>query len=78
MAKLPYTYTICPPGPEPKQHTASCPEMGLLLRNSPDGDLTIKNRGEAWQSWRNNLQAEPFEDALRRLIAEARAKWDKP
>jgi hypothetical protein len=52
--------------------------MGLLLRNSPDGDLTIKNRGEAWQSWRNNLQAEPFEDALRRLIAEARAKWDKP
>jgi len=78
MAKLPYTYTICPPGPEPKQPTASCPEMGLLLRNSPDGDLTIKNRGEAWQSWRNNLQAEPFEDALRRLIAEARAKWDKP
>jgi uncharacterized lipoprotein YddW (UPF0748 family) len=52
--------------------------MGLLLRNSPDGDLTIKNRGEPWQAWRNNLQAEPFEDALRRLIAEARAKWDKP
>ncbi len=78
MAKLPYTYTICPPGPEPKQPTASCPEMGLLLRNSPDGDLTIKNRGEPWQAWRNNMQAEPFEDALRRLIAEARAKWDKP
>jgi hypothetical protein len=51
--------------------------MGLLLRNSPDGDLTIKNRGEMWQSWRNNLKAQPFEDTLRQLIAEARAKWDK-
>ena len=42
MAKLPYTYTICPPGPEPKRFTASCPEMGAALMGGDD--LTIDQR----------------------------------
>jgi hypothetical protein len=55
MAKLPYTYTICPPGPEPKQFTASCTEMGALLKSSPDGNLTINQRRKAvWDAWSGN------------------------
>lgn len=42
MAKLPYTFTICPDGPEPKRFTASCPEMGAALMNGDD--LTIDQR----------------------------------
>ena len=41
MAKLPYTYTICPDQEAPAQFTASCADMGELLRHSPNGDLTI-------------------------------------
>ncbi len=78
MAKLPYTYTICPPGPEPKQPTASCPEMGVLLKNSQKGDLTINNRGEHWQSWSNKpLQAKPFEDRLREMLDSFKANEAK-
>lgn len=74
MAKLPYTFTICPDGPEPKQPTASCVEMGELLKNSINGDLTINNRGVRWESWTNApLQAEPFEDRLRQLLKEKNA-----
>lgn len=76
MAKLPYTYTICPPGPEPKKPTASCPEMGELLRNSPNGDLTINNRMPIWQSWTNKpIQAKPFEDRLSEMLAKAEAQF---
>ena len=46
--KLPYTYTICPPGPEPVRYTAGCVEMGVLLKNSPNADLTIDERRELW------------------------------
>jgi hypothetical protein len=42
MAKLPYTFTICPPGPEPKRFTASCPQMGAMLMGGDD--LTIDQR----------------------------------
>lgn len=42
MAKLPYTFTICPDGPEPKRFTASCPEMVVALMNG--NDLTIDQR----------------------------------
>ena len=42
MAKLPYTYTICPDGPEPKRFTASCAEMGAALKGGDD--LTIDQR----------------------------------
>jgi hypothetical protein len=42
MAKLPYTFTICPDGPEPVRYTASCPEMVVALMNGDD--LTIDQR----------------------------------
>jgi hypothetical protein len=66
MAKLPYTYTICPPGPEPKQFTASCTQMGQLLKDSPNGDLTIdQRRGGAWQSWDGRrLEIAPLEEIV--------------
>ena len=69
MAQLPYTYTICPPQEEPKRFTASCKEMGVLLQNSPDGNLTIDDRRNGlWQSWEGKgVAAEPFEDTLRRI-----------
>jgi hypothetical protein len=55
MAKLPYTYTICPDQEAPKTFTASCREMGELLMNSPDGDLTINQRRTvAWDAWSGN------------------------
>jgi hypothetical protein len=70
MAKLPYTYTICPPQEEPKRFTASCKEMGELLQNSPDGNLTIDDRRNGlWESWEGKgVAAEPFEDTLRKII----------
>lgn len=71
MAKLPYTYTICPPGPEPKQFTASCVYMGELLKNSIDGDLTINNRGAWWESWTNKpMESAPIEDMLAEMLKE--------
>lgn len=42
MAKLPYTYTICPDGPEPQRFTASCAAMGAALTYGCD--LTIDQR----------------------------------
>jgi len=69
MAQLPYTYTICPPQEEPKRFTASCKEMGILLQNSPDGNLTIDDRRNGlWQSWEGKgVAAEPIEDTLRKI-----------
>ena len=55
MAKLPYTYTICPDQESPKNFTASCKDMGVLLMNSPDGDLTINQKRIAtWDMWSGN------------------------
>jgi len=55
MAKLPYTYTICPDQEAPKQFTASCKDMGELLRHSPNGDLTINQKRTAtWDMWSGN------------------------
>jgi hypothetical protein len=69
MAKLPYTYTICPTQEAPKRFTASCKEMGVLLRNSPDGDLTIDDRRNGlWESWEGKGVREPIEDRLHNLI----------
>jgi hypothetical protein len=42
MAQLPYTFTICPDGPEPTRYTASCPEMVVALMGGDD--LTIDQR----------------------------------
>lgn len=64
MAKLPYTITICPDQEPPKRFTASCREMGELLKNSPNGNLTINNR-VIWDSWTNRpLQPASIEEML--------------
>ena len=69
MAKLPYLYTICPTQVAPKRFTASCKEMGVLLRNSPDGDLTSDDRRNGlWGSWEGKGVVEPIEDRLQKLI----------
>lgn len=55
MAKLPYTFTICPDQEAPKNFTASCVEMGRLLKGCPDGDLTINQKRTAtWDMWSGN------------------------
>jgi len=74
MAKLPYTYTICPDQEEPKKFTASCAEMGRLLRNSINGDLTIDDRRNGlWESWEGKgVAAMPFEDGIKAVIKNTR------
>ena len=74
MAKLPYTYTVCPTQEDPKQFTASCSEMGLLLKGSINGDLTIDDRRNgAWQAWDGKgVAAIPFEEAIRAITKEKR------
>ena len=42
MAKLPYTFTICPPNEAPKQFTAMAPQLINALRHT--NDLTIDQR----------------------------------
>ena len=69
MAKLPYTYTICPDQEAPKNFTASCREMGELLRHSPDGDLTInQKRIGMWESWLGGGVDAPIEEKLHALV----------
>ena len=75
MAKLPYTFTIVPPNdpPEPK-FTASSKEIGRLLKNSPNGDLTInQTRNTLWQSWTEDVSAKPLELRIREMC-EAKLK----
>lgn len=74
MDKLPYTYTICPPGPEPERFTAGCREMGQLLKNSPDGNLTInQNRTATWDAWSGNHMGY-IEEMLQEMAAAVKAK----
>ena len=49
MAKLPYTFTICPDGPEPepKKWTATTPQLLFMLRDGPR-DLTINQAEHIW------------------------------
>jgi len=70
MAKLPYTFTVCPPDEAPKQITASCSEIVRLLATSINGDLTIDDRRNGlWQSWeRGWIVSTPFEERMHALI----------
>ena len=71
MAKLPYTFTVCPPDEAPKQFTASCAEIGRLLKTSINGDLTIDvRRNDMWQSWGRSAVGPNIEDCLHALIKE--------
>jgi hypothetical protein len=69
MAKLPYTFTICPDQEAPKNFTASCAEMGVLLKGSPDGDLTINQKRLAvWDSWTGGGVDAPIEEKLHNML----------
>jgi hypothetical protein len=68
MAKLPYTWTICPDQEAPTNFTASCAEMGRLLKDSPDGNLTInQKRLGMWDSWSGGGVGIPIEDMLQAM-----------
>ena len=74
MAKLPYTYTICPDQEAPKQFTASCAEMGKLLKNSINGDLTINQTKRAtWDAWSGNHMGF-VEDVLHAMATQPKEK----
>lgn len=61
MAKLPYTITICPDEPNPKQFTALTPSVVRALRYT--NDLTIDQRQYMWPSTSSD-----FEGKLRELV----------
>ena len=74
MAKLPYTFTICPDQEAPKSFTASCKEMGRLVMNSPDGDLTINQKRIAtWDAWSGNHMGF-IEEKLQEMFQKLREK----
>ena len=74
MAKLPYTYTICPTQEAPKTFTASCAEMGRLLQGSPDADLTINQRRTVvWDMWSGNHMGH-IEEALHEMVQKRKSK----
>ena len=65
MAKLPYTFTICPPNDAPKQFTAASPQMLMMVKQSLNGDLTIdQRRNGAWQSWEGRPMGASIEDLM--------------
>ena len=68
MSKLPYTFTVCPPDEAPKQFTASCAEIGRLLKHSINGDLTIDVRRN--DMWGRSTVGPNIEDRLHALIKE--------
>lgn len=68
MAKLPYAFTVCPPDEAPKQITASCAEIGRLLKTSINGDLTIDVRRN--DMWGRSTVGPNIEDRLHALIKE--------
>lgn len=47
MAKLPYTFTVCPDEPAPKNWTATTPQLLSMLRDGPR-DLTINQAEHIW------------------------------
>lgn len=72
MAKLPYTFTICPDNEAPKRFTAASAEMLMLVKQSVNGDLTIDDRRNGlWQSWeRGGITSVSIEDRLHDLVKE--------
>lgn len=53
MAKLPYTITICPDEPNPKQYTAMSPALINALRFS--NDMTIDQRQLIWPASKSGV-----------------------
>lgn len=63
MAKLPYTFTVCPDDAPPKLTTATSPFMLRLLKRSPD--LTI--RQDIWDMWRGKDVGKNVEEEIANL-----------
>jgi hypothetical protein len=53
MAKLPFTITICPDEPNPKQYTAMSPALINALRFS--NDMTIDQRQLMWPASKSGV-----------------------
>jgi hypothetical protein len=69
VAKLPYTYTICPPNDAPKLFTVASPQMLLMVKQSLHGDLTIDQRQHGlWQSWEGRPMGANIEDLMEAAI----------
>jgi len=62
MAKLPYTITICPDQPNPKQYTAMTPKLVKAMRMGGN-DMTIDQRKFVWPA-----KSSDFEGKLRAMI----------
>lgn len=67
MAKLPYTFTICPPNEAPKQYTAMTPQMVKALRHG--NDLTIDQRAYVYP-----VKSCDIEGKLRAMLDQAKGK----
>ena len=53
MAKLPYTITICPDEPNPKQFTAMTPQLINALRYGYD--MTIDQNQQIWPASKSGI-----------------------
>lgn len=69
MAKLPYTFTICPPNEAPKQITASSPMLGRMLRWT--NDLTIDQRAYVYP-----VHSDDIEGKLRAMLYRTKENKD--
>ena len=77
MAKLPYTWTIVPPNAPPRsKFTAGSTELGMLLKHSNYGDLTINQKRDGmFQAWNEGVCSKPIELSVRELEYQPKLKW---
>jgi hypothetical protein len=59
MAKLPYTITICPDEPNPKQFTALTPK--LIKAMMYGNDMTIDQRKFMWPAKSSDIEGKLYE-----------------
>ena len=62
-------FTLCPPGPEPKRYTASCPQMVRMLMGGDD--LTI-NQQRNDQCRLQPVSIAPLEELVSALVQSLR------
>jgi hypothetical protein len=70
MAKLPYTITICPDEPNPKQFTAMTPQLVNALRYGYD--MTIDQRAYVYPA-----KSTDFEGRLKNLLGQSKGEHEK-
>jgi hypothetical protein len=59
MAKLPYTITICPDEPNPKQYTALTPKLVKAMMYGHD--MTIDQRKFMWPATSSDIEGKLHE-----------------